>query len=118
MNKDVVNRADKFDGKDVMLEGEIFDLKKIILARDNYYSFKLKIAPKKWVKVRYYSIVDLLQVNSFYCKEGYWTTLKGRFKFDKTNKNLGEIHIKKKSLMICTEQPKKEPKKGPENPGT
>lgn len=116
MNSDFLQHPNKYDGKELAFAGEITALKKIILARDNYYSFHLKVAPKKWVKVRYYSIVDLQQVNSFYCQEGYWTTFKGVFKYKESSKKfLGEIAIKEKSLMLCT--PRSRPKKGPNKSG-
>ena len=93
----------KFHGKEVSLNGEIQDIKKIILARDNFYTFKLMLKDNKYIDAKYYSIVDLFQINQFYCQNGYWTNFKGVFHYSPKGNSLGNIIVKEKLLMICTE---------------
>lgn len=103
---ELVKNPKDFHSHKIELAGEIQKIKKVILARDNYYTFKLKLENGECVDIKYYSIVDLLQVNTFHCENGYWATLKGKFYARSSGKKgcLGKIVIKRKSPLICTEK--------------
>jgi hypothetical protein len=102
--KELIKDPANYHNKEVEIKGIIKDIKKNIWARHNFYTFKIMLNEKHYVEVKYYSILNLRQINQFYCSEGLWTTLKGRFNHRSKGDRVGKMQIAEKALLICTER--------------